>query len=149
MLQTLGGIILFTEKQTKSEARLGEAESLFLECRPLFVRHYGEDHGSTISADSNLAQLAAFRGDLSGAESLFADILEHHRRIGSSKDVEMGALLRIASIKLATGRSAEAEAIFDQVLVTGRSIWDTNDFRYKKLIKDVEMARSPLELIIR
>jgi len=70
MLQSLAGGIMRGEQQTRNESRLAEAESLILEAKTLFIRHYGEDHGSTITADGNLSTLALTRGDLARAESI-------------------------------------------------------------------------------
>lgn len=140
MLQSLAHWILLGEKQSRNESRLAEAESLILEARPLFVRHYGENHLATLSADGSLAKLAHTRGDLARAERIREELIGRYLQVQDGYS-HMWALFYLAEIKLALGKGTEAETLFRQALAMGRRQWDSGDFRYHRLIKNISEAR--------
>ena len=82
MLQHLAGWIMQGERESRNEARLAEAESMILEAKTLFVRHYGENHGSTVTADTSLATLAHTRGDLARQKTFTKQLSDAIRREG-------------------------------------------------------------------
>lgn len=135
MLQTLAGRIMEGERERRDESRLAEAESMIREEKSLFLRHYGENHGSTISADSDLSTLALTRGDLAQAEQIREDVLKRNQH-------NIGSLVYLAEVKLARGKSAEAEALFKQATELGRSQWDAHDIRFERLQKNIKAVRN-------
>ncbi|CAN5500028.1 hypothetical protein BH20ACI3_BH20ACI3_36160 [soil metagenome] len=140
MLQSLAGGIMRGEQQTRNESRLAEAESLILEAKTLFIRHYGEDHGSTITADGNLSTLALTRGDLARAESIREEILRRYRQAGGYSHI--WGLVDLAEVKLALGKGTEAETPFGKASELGRRQWGATDFRFELLVKDISQARA-------
>jgi eukaryotic-like serine/threonine-protein kinase len=142
MLQALASWIMTIEKQSKNESRLAEAESLILESRVLFVRHYGEDHGATLTVGYQLAQLALTRGDLPRAESIQEEFLRRIRQLGEGHEGQVGAMVSLAKTKLALGKGAEGETLIKQALELGNRQWGTTDFRFQRLLKDVGEARA-------
>jgi len=141
MLQSLASWIISSEKQKKDESRLAEAESLILEARPLFVRHYGEDHIATLSIGSQLGTLALTRGDLVRAESIREENLRRFRQVTEGDYSHIWALVYLAEVKRALGKEAEAETLFGQALEMGRRRWGANDFRFERL-RDMGRARA-------
>lgn len=142
MLQQLSSWIIKSEKQKRNESRLPEAESLILEARDLFVRHYGETHLATISADSNLAMLAFTRGDLARAESMREELLGRYRQIEGENFSYIWTLFYLAEIKFALGKETEAETLIGQALELGRRKWGANDFRLAELGRYISQARA-------
>ncbi|HEX6188944.1 MAG TPA: serine/threonine-protein kinase [Pyrinomonadaceae bacterium] len=142
MLQSLAQWIISGEKQSRNESRLAEAESFILEARPLFIRHYGEDHVATISADGSLAMLALTRGDLAQAERINQELIGRYQQAEGGAIIHTGALLNLAEIKLALGKVAEAEELFGQALEEGRREWGATDFRFELLAKRIRKARA-------
>jgi len=141
MLQSLADWIMEGERQSRSENRLAEAESLILEAKTLFIRHYGENHLATITADSNLATLALTRGDLARAESLAEENLRRFRQTDEGGYNHIWASFYLAEAKLALGKETEAETLFGQALELGRRQWGANDFRFERLVRDIGQAR--------
>lgn len=142
MLQSLAGWITTGEREKRNESRLAEAESLILEARPLFVRHYGEDHVATITVGSQLAQLALTRGDLTRAENIMEENLRRFGQVAEGSYSHLWALAYLAEVKLALGKRAEAEALFTQALKSGRRQWGANDFRFVRLVRSISQARA-------
>ncbi|HVQ40399.1 MAG TPA: hypothetical protein VMS31_22850, partial [Pyrinomonadaceae bacterium] len=120
MLQSLASWIISSEKQKKNESRLAEAESLILESRLLFIRHYGEDHGSTLTVDVQLATLAGIRGDLTRAENIKHEYLRRLREVGAQKSSQIMAMVSLAETKIALGKVAEGESLISEALAMGR-----------------------------
>ena len=141
MLQTLASWVEKDQRQHKNETRLAEAESLLLEAKTLFTRHYGENHVATISADSSLSALVLARGDLARAESLREEVLRRYRQAEEGGHHHIWALFYLAEVKLALGKSVEAETRFGQASELGRRQWGANDFRFKHLTKRISQAR--------
>ncbi|HEV2706801.1 MAG TPA: serine/threonine-protein kinase [Pyrinomonadaceae bacterium] len=141
MLQSLAGWIMSAEKGSGNESRLADAESLILEAKTLFIRHYGEHHDSTITADSSLANLAHARGDLAREEGLREELVRRFREADAEYNY-IWALFYLAEVKLALGKTAEAESLIAQTLKLGRSRWSTDDARFKLLLKSVSAARN-------
>lgn len=141
MLQSLGAQIVSGERQTGNESRLAEAESLILEAKNLFTRHYGENHLATISADSSLATLALTRGDLMRAESIREEVLRRYRQAEEGGYSHIWAHFYLAETKLALGKDAEAEMIFGQASELGRRQWGAKNFRFKRLLGRIKQAR--------
>jgi serine/threonine-protein kinase len=141
MLQTLASWVEKDQRQHKNETRLAEAESLLLEAKTLFTRHYGENHVATISADSSLSALVLARGDLARAESLREEVLRRYRQAEEGGHHHIWALFYLAEVKLALGKSVEAETLFGQASELGRRQWGANDFRFEHLTKRISQAR--------
>ncbi len=142
MLQQLAPWIMSGEQHERNESRLAEAERLILEAKTLFIRHYGETHGSTVSADGSLAKLALARGDLAWAESMREEILRRYRQAEEGGYNHIWSLFYLAEVKLALGKGTEAEALFEQALELGRKQWDVNDLRFETLLGRVTKARA-------
>ncbi len=142
MLQALATWIMTIEKNNKNESRLAEAESLILESRVLFIRHYGEDHGATLTAGSQLATLAITRGDLRKAESIRQENLRLFRQLGEGNDGILGAIVSLAETKFTAGKVAEGDALINEALAMGRAQWSQSDFRFQRLLKDIQEARA-------
>ncbi len=140
MLQTLAGWLGRDQRRHKNETRLAEAESLVLEAKTLFTRHYGENHVATISADDSLAILSLVRGDVARAESLREDIVSRYRRAEEGGHHHIWALFYLADVKLALGKSEEAEKHFRQASELGRRQWGANDFRFEHLTRRISQA---------
>jgi len=139
MLHSLAGWISEDEKRSRNEDRLAEAERLIFEARPLFVRYYGEDHSATRTVEKNLALLALARGDLAQAERMREGFV---RRAKEAGDDHSWDLFYLAEVKLALGKEAEAEALFEQALELGRRQWGANDPRLERLARKIEQARA-------
>jgi tetratricopeptide (TPR) repeat protein len=139
MLQSLAHWIMRDEQRERNENRLAEAESMILESKTLFIRHYGENHGSTVTADTSLAMLAQTRGDLARAESIHEETLARYREGDVS---HLNALVDFAGVKLALGKRAEAETLFDQATGLGRRNWGAEDPRFKLLLTRIGEARA-------
>ncbi|MDQ3627077.1 MAG: serine/threonine-protein kinase [Verrucomicrobiota bacterium] len=139
MLHSLAGWISEGEKRSRNEDRLAEAERLIFEARPLFVRYYGEDHSATRTVEKNLALLALARGDLARAERMREGFV---RRAKEAGDDHSWDLFYLAEVKLALGKEAEAEALFEQALELGRRQWGANDPRLERLARKIEQARA-------
>lgn len=90
MLQSLAHWIMRGEQKERNESRLAEAESMILEAKTLFTRHYGENHVSTITAGHSLALLARTRGDLETAERLSEGYLRRHKEADEGGYVTSG-----------------------------------------------------------
>ena len=127
MMQSVADWIMSDDGQNRNEQRLAEAESLILEARPLFVRHYGENHVATISADDSLATLALTRGDLARAEGMREEVLRRFRQAEEGGYSHILSLLYLAEAKLALGKGTEAETLFGQALELGRRSWGASD----------------------
>lgn len=142
MLQSLASWIISGERRNKDESRLAEAESLILESRSLFVRHYGEDHGPTLTVGHQMAMLARTRGDLARAESIREENVGRFRQFAEGGHDHIWALFYLAEAKHALGKGAEAETLFGQAFEMGRRRWGANDFRFKRLARDIGRARA-------
>jgi serine/threonine protein kinase len=142
MLQSLASWIISGERRNKDESRLAEAESLVLESKSLFVRHYGEDHGPTLTVGHQMALLARTRGDLARAESIREENVRRFRQFAEGGHDHIWALFYLAEAKLALGKSTEAETIFAQAAELGRRQWGANDFQFEKLVKNINQARA-------
>lgn len=142
MLQQLANWIMKGERRSRNRIRLAEAESLILELRPLFIRHYGENHIATITADGSLTTLAFTRGDFVQAESMREKLLARYRQAGESDYSYIWALTFLGETKLALGKQSEAETLFAQSLELGGKYWGANDFRLKQLIEYISQVRA-------
>ena len=142
MLQSLAGGIMSSEQQNKNESRLAEAESMILESRPLFVRHYGENHVATITVGNQLAALSLTRGDLARAESISEETVRRFRQVDEGGYNHIGTLVYLAEVKLALGKGTEAETLFGQASELGRRQWGANDFRFEQLLRRISQARA-------
>ena len=138
MLQSLAGWIMEAERESRNENRLAEAESLILEAKTLFIRHYGENHEATVTADHSLATLAQTRGDLARAESIHQETLGRYREGDGS---HLSALVDLAGVKLALGKRAEAETLFKQATELGRKQWGGDNPRFERLVSKIRKAR--------
>jgi serine/threonine protein kinase len=141
MLESLAVRIILGERQNKNESRLAEAESLILESKPLFVRHYGEDHIATLTVGIQLGTLAFARGDLARAESIREENLRRFRQAAEGDDNHIWALVSLAEAKRALGKGAEAGRLFGQAVELGRRRWSANDFRFERLLRYISQAR--------
>ena len=139
MLQHSAMWIMEGERESRNEARLAEAESLILEAKTLFIRHYGENHYATVTADHTLAMLAQTRGDLGRAESIHEETLGRFREGDVS---HLTALVDLAGVKLALGKRAEAETLFEQATGLGRRNWGADDPRFERLLTHIRHARA-------
>ena len=139
MLQELVAYISQSEKRSRNENRLQEAQRLIDEAGRLFVRHYGEDHTATRTTQGGVATLAFLRGDLARAETMMEAIVLRGKEEGSE---DPGWLFSLAEVKLALGKGAEAEALFEQALELGRRQWGANDPRAERLAREIEEARA-------
>jgi hypothetical protein len=138
----LAGWIMTMEKLTKNESRLAEAESLILESRALFLRHYGESHEATISVGSQLAILALTRGEQARAESIKEETVRGYRLPGQGNTEHISARVSLAGTKFALGKRAEAETLISQALELGRKQWGPTDVRFHRLVKNIQGART-------
>jgi tetratricopeptide (TPR) repeat protein len=141
MLQLLAAWIIAGEKQTRNHDRLAEAESLILEARNLFVRHYGENHGATLSADANLASLAITRGDMERAKSICEQNLIRSRQLDDKGYNHIWALFYLGKVNLALGKKTEADTLFQQATERGLKKWGAT-FRFEQLVKEISLARA-------
>lgn len=139
MLQQLAAHICVGEKRSRNENRLEEAERLIVEARRLFVRHYGEHHTATLTVEAGVATLAFLRGDLARAETMMEEIVLRGKEEGN-EDTEW--LFSLAEVKLALGKGAEAEALFEQALELGRRQWGASDPRWERLAREIERIRA-------
>jgi hypothetical protein len=142
MLQLLAAWIIAGEKQTRNHDRLAEAESLILEARNLFVRHYGENHGATLSADGNLCSLAITRGDLERAKSICEQNLIRSRQLDEGGYNHIWALFYLSKANLALGKKTEADMLFQQATERGLKKWGAKTLRYEQLVKEIGLARA-------
>lgn len=142
MLQSLAHWIMSGEKQGANESRLAEAESLIVEARHLFVRHYGEDHVATVSADDSLARLSLTRGDLARAESMREELLRRYRQVAEGSYSHIYALSNLGETKLALGKGEEAESLFRQASELARRQWGANDPRLVDLLHYINRSRA-------
>jgi serine/threonine protein kinase len=142
MLQQLAHFNMYVYKQNPNESLMPEAENLILEAKILFIRHYGENHGSTVSADGSLAKLALTRGDLNLAENLFAENARRYQQASNERYGYLWAVCYLAKVKLALGKVDEAEALFEQALEQGRREWGVKDPRFENLEKEIKQARA-------
>ena len=142
MLQTLAHWLRSGEQQNRNESHLAEAESLLLEAKTLFTRHYGENHVATISADGTLATLALTRGDLARAESMSEEVFRRYRQAEEGGYNHIWALVYLAEVKLALGKRAEADTLLGQASELGRTQWGASDFRFKNLLRGINQARA-------
>lgn len=142
MLQSLAGWIMSGEREKRNESRLAEAESLILEARLLFVRHYGEDHVATLTVGNQLARLALTRGDLTRAENIREENLRRFGQVNEGDYNHIWALVYLAEVKLALGKGVEAETLFAQASELGRRQWGANDFRFARLVRHIGLARA-------
>lgn len=142
MLQTLAHTIMSGENQNKNERRLAEAESLILELKPLFIRHYAENHLATISADDSLAILALTRGEFARAENIREELVRRYRQKGEGEYSHIWSLYYLGEAKLALGKGAEAEALFEHAIELGGKHWGANSFRSKQLSEYISKARA-------
>jgi serine/threonine-protein kinase len=143
MLQTLAGRIMTGERERRDEGRLAEAESMILEEKSLFLRHYGANHGSTVSADSDLATLALTRGDLARAEQIREEVLKRDQQDREGSYGHIWSLVNLAEVKLARGKAAEARTLLDQATELGRRQWGAHDIRFERLEKSIKALRAP------
>ena len=130
------------EKQNRSDSRLAEAESLILEAKPLFIRHYGETHIATITADGTLATLAFTRGDFAQSERMREALSINFRKAGEGDYSYIWSLYYLGEAKYALGKDSESEMLFNQALELGGRHWGANDFRFKRLHEYVGKARA-------
>lgn len=142
MLQVLAHWIMRAEQQERNESRLAEAETMILEAKTLFMRHYGENHGATFSTDHSLALLARARGDLETEERLLESNLRRHREIEEGSYGHIRALFYVAKVQLERGKVREAETLFGEALAMGRRQWGANDYRVERLVSDIRQART-------
>jgi serine/threonine protein kinase len=142
MLQSLAAWLMSSERESRDERRLAEAESVIQESRVLFVRHYGEDHVATLTTNYQLSELARVRGDLTRAENIREEALRHFERIDEGQYHHIMALAGLAEAKLDLGKDAEAEALFAQALKLARSQWSANDVRLARLLKFINKTRA-------
>ena len=140
MLQSLAGVIMASEAQRSGESRLAEAERLISETKTLFLRHYGENHVATITADAKFAALAQARGDLALAERLSEEVLRRHQQLDERGYGYIRGLFVLGAIKLAGGKAVEAQTLFAQALDLGRTHWGADDWRFERLTKDIATA---------
>ena len=142
MLQTRASQIMADETRKSDESSLAEAERLISEAKTLFLQHYGENHVATITADGSLAQLAQTRGDFALAERLAEEVLRRSQEIDDQGYNYIGGLFLLGTIKLAAGKTVEAETLFAQALELGRTQWGADDWRFTDLTRDIDQARS-------
>ena len=137
MLQELVAHICVGEKRSRNENRLEEAERLISEARRLFVRHYGEHHRATLTAEGSTARLTFARGDLARAETMMEGVVLRAKERGYEDTMW---LFSLAEVKLALGKGAEAEALFEQTLELGRRQWGADDPRVERLAREIEQV---------
>ena len=141
MMQTLGQYSMILGGQSKDARQLAEAEQLFLEARPLFVRHYDEHHGSTTTITFNLTELAMTRGDLVEAERLAESAVQEILQWIPESAGLITAYQFLGRAQLGGGKRAEAVISFDTALELARKRYPADDHRLKKVIADVERYR--------
>lgn len=141
MMQTLGQYSMILGGQSEDARQLAEAEQLFLEARPLFVRHYHEHHGSTTTITFNLTELAMTRGDLVEAERLAESAVQEILHWNAESAGLITAYQFLGRAQLGGGKRAEADRSFDTALELARKRYPAADHRLKKVIADVERYR--------
>jgi len=141
MLQSLAHWLMSAE-HGGSESQMAEAERLIHEAKTLFLRHYGENHVATLTADSSLATLARSRGDLARAESIREELVGRFRRAGEGGYSHAWAIYYLAEVKLALGKGAEAEALFAQAADLARRHGGADDGSLRKLAESIKQARA-------
>ena len=141
MMQTLGQYSMILGGQSRDPRQLAEAEQLFLEARPLFVRHYDEHHGSTTTITFNLTELAMTRGDLVEAERLAESAVQEILQWIPESAGLITAYQFLGRAQLGGGKRAEADLSFDTALELARKRYPADDHRLKKVIADVERYR--------
>lgn len=142
MLQQLAHFNMYVYKQNPNERLLAEAENLILEARTLFIRHYGENHTATLTADHSLARLAMTRGDLNLAEDLWDTNVRRYPPDNKERYPYLWAVWYLAEVKLALSKVDEAAALFEQALEQGRREWGAKDYRFENLEKEITKARA-------
>jgi len=140
MLQTLAGRLM-SNSPDRDAAGLAEAENLLLESKTLFIRHYGPDHGSTLTADLNLAQLEQKRGNLEKAKSIFEECISRFRLVKSEHGY-IWSTFYLGEVTRDLGKVIEAKALFKQAEDAGRKHWGADDPQFSKLAKDLARARA-------
>jgi tetratricopeptide (TPR) repeat protein len=142
MLQQLAAWIITGGKQSRNHGRFPEAESLILEARNLFVRHYGENHGTTLSTDINLASLAIDRGDLERAKNICESNLLRSRQLEEGGQDHIWALFYLGKLNLMQGKRTAAETLFKQATEKGLKKWGAKTSRFEKLGREISLARA-------
>jgi serine/threonine protein kinase len=141
MLQQLAMWTIATEKEGRNKDRLMEAEAQILEAKTLFIRRYGENHGSTFTADSNLATLAQARGDLELAKTLGEEYVGNIRRVDEGGHSNIWGLFNLGEVYRLLGDGREAEKLFGEALEMGRRKYGADSIRFTQLDKAVSQAR--------
>lgn len=142
MMQTLGHYSMIRGGQANDPALLAEAEQLFREARPLFVRHYDEHNGSTITITFNLTELAIRKGEFAEAERQAESAVQEFEQWSPDSAGKISAYQFLGRAQLAGGRRVEADRSFDTALELARKRYPADDYRLKKVIADVARYRA-------
>ena len=123
-----GNVARWTEADLELASALGEfLDAAGARGRPLqelgerrteaYARILGADHPSALTSANNLAQTLLARGDLAGAERLFARVLAVRTRVLGPDHVDtLSALNNLAQAVTQRGDLARAQALQQQVL---------------------------------
>jgi serine/threonine-protein kinase len=141
MLQTLAGRLI-SKRPDPGPDGFAEAENLLAEAKTLFTHHYGKEHGSTVSADVNLAQLERKRGNLEKAESIFRECIARFRSVKDGGHGYIWSLFELGEVTRELGKAREAESLFKQAEDAGRKQWRTDDSQFTKLATALTRARA-------
>jgi len=142
MMQTLGEYALLTAKRTGSSESLAEAEQLFRESYPLFVRHYNEHHGSTITVLFTLSRLAIVRGDYAEAERIAETAWQESAQWNPGSVGFISAHLYLARAQIANGKRSSAEKSLAAALELAKKQYPKDDdHRLKRVISDIQDIR--------
>lgn len=143
MMQTLGQYAMLNGKRSRDPERLAEAEQLFLEARPLFVKHYSEHHGSTVTIAFNLSELALVRGNFAEGERIAESAVQVFEQWNPGSAGHLTALLHFGRAQIANGNHSAAERSLESALVLARKLYtSTEDHRLKKAVADIENIRN-------
>lgn len=143
MMQTLGHQIMRNAARSKDPVMLAEAEQLFLEARPLFIRHYSEYHGSTVTITFNLSELALVRGNFTDAERIAESAVLVFEQWNPGNAGHLSSLLHFARAQIANGNRAAAERSLESASAMARKLYPSAaDHRLKKAVADIENIRN-------
>lgn len=141
MMQTLGQYSMIRGGRSKDPQQLAEAEQLFCEARPLFVRHYDEHHGSTVTITFNLSELALIKGDIAEAERLAESAIQEFLQWNPNSAGLISAYQHLGRAQLGGGKRADADRSFETAVELARKRYASDDHRLIKVVADVELYR--------
>src|SRR5262249_42089595 len=103
-LMSLGAVYLHQQL-------LNDAQRVLEEANAMGVRALGPDHGTTLDAKANLAQLYQQQGDLQRAAKLFRDVIDAQYRLGQTEPNRLIPILNLVMCYIRMGRYDQAESM--------------------------------------